>query len=173
MGWRIRVVATVWPGDTVPAVDTFADEVWTCTVTPNDGEEDGPTATASVTVGSSTARTMDRHGDFAGRPTSSLRKRPMMWRGRRWPMRGMWMRDGLDDLLIGAIGNSDGGYYAGKAYLFLGANPDRYSQSGPVGGRLCVHRRRGQSLGKVFRVECRRCGWGWPGRRLNWRPLQR
>ncbi len=27
--------------------------------------------------------------------------------------------DGLDDLLFGAVGNSDGGQYAGKAYLFL------------------------------------------------------
>ena len=29
--------------------------------------------------------------------------------------------DGFDDLLIGAFGNADGGYYAGAAYLILGS----------------------------------------------------
>jgi hypothetical protein len=33
--------------------------------------------------------------------------------------------DGLDDLLVGANGNDDGGSYAGKAYLILGASRER------------------------------------------------
>jgi alpha-tubulin suppressor-like RCC1 family protein len=41
---------TTKTGDTVPAADTVADEEWTCTVTPNDGEEEGDPATDSATV---------------------------------------------------------------------------------------------------------------------------
>ena len=41
---------TTIPGDTVPATATGADQEWTCTVTPNDGETDGPTSTATVVI---------------------------------------------------------------------------------------------------------------------------
>jgi hypothetical protein len=43
---------TTETGDTVPAADTTAGEQWTCTVTPNDGEEDGNNASDTVTIGS-------------------------------------------------------------------------------------------------------------------------
>jgi hypothetical protein len=36
--------------DTIDGADTFADEGWVCTVTPNDGSIDGPSDSASVTV---------------------------------------------------------------------------------------------------------------------------
>jgi hypothetical protein len=42
--------STVLTGDTVRADHTGSGEVWTCTVTPNDGEEDGPTHASSVTI---------------------------------------------------------------------------------------------------------------------------
>jgi hypothetical protein len=38
-------------GDTIPHTVTTAGEVWVCTVTPNDGEADGPTSSAAVTIG--------------------------------------------------------------------------------------------------------------------------
>ncbi len=41
---------TVNAGDTVPAAATSEGEVWTCSVTPNDGYEDGVAATSSATV---------------------------------------------------------------------------------------------------------------------------
>jgi len=41
---------TFLPGDTVAAGLTIEDEVWTCTVTPNDGDADGPDGGDSVTV---------------------------------------------------------------------------------------------------------------------------
>ncbi|MFH1463842.1 MAG: right-handed parallel beta-helix repeat-containing protein [Pseudomonadota bacterium] len=41
---------TTWPGDTVPASATTAGEVWVCTATPDDGDDYGATATASVTI---------------------------------------------------------------------------------------------------------------------------
>ncbi len=43
-------VETSWPGDTVPAEDVVAGEEWTCTVVPDDGEDRGESAEASVTV---------------------------------------------------------------------------------------------------------------------------
>ena len=39
-----------WTDDTVDGADTVADEVWVCTATPNDGDDNGSTATDSVTV---------------------------------------------------------------------------------------------------------------------------
>jgi formylglycine-generating enzyme required for sulfatase activity len=37
-------------GSTVPGTDTTAGETWTCTVTPNDGEEDGTSRSTSVLI---------------------------------------------------------------------------------------------------------------------------
>jgi hypothetical protein len=37
-------------GSTVPGTDTNAGETWTCTVTPNDGDEDGASSSASVVI---------------------------------------------------------------------------------------------------------------------------
>ena len=41
---------TTEAGDTIPASATSADEEWTCTVTPNDGEDDGAVAVASTVI---------------------------------------------------------------------------------------------------------------------------
>ena len=43
---------TTYSGDTIPASETYAGEVWECTVTPNDGIEDGVSSTDSVTIDS-------------------------------------------------------------------------------------------------------------------------
>ena len=37
---------TTWPDDTVPEASLGSDELWTCEVTPNDGDEDGESDTA-------------------------------------------------------------------------------------------------------------------------------
>jgi len=44
---------TTWDGDTVPAADLALGEEWTCTATPNDGDDDGTPASADVSVRSS------------------------------------------------------------------------------------------------------------------------
>ena len=41
---------TIHSGDTIPASQTQAGDVWTCSVTPNDGTEDGFVAIESVTI---------------------------------------------------------------------------------------------------------------------------
>jgi hypothetical protein len=54
--WTVDGVAytgassTTWAGDTIPSAATAAGETWVCTVTPNDGEADGPSDSDSVTI---------------------------------------------------------------------------------------------------------------------------
>ncbi len=45
---------TTHPDDTVLAEDTNEDEVWTCTATPDDGEEEGDSDTTSTTISACT-----------------------------------------------------------------------------------------------------------------------
>jgi hypothetical protein len=52
--WTGTTGTTTWPGDTIDASATGRNEVWACTMTPNDGEDDGDTATAQVTVATGT-----------------------------------------------------------------------------------------------------------------------
>ena len=41
-----EALTTDHPGDTIPGESVSDRRLWTCTVTPNDGEDDGPAATA-------------------------------------------------------------------------------------------------------------------------------
>ena len=104
------------PQTAVPAADILAGESWTCAVTPSDGTDDGTVAIAQVTVArepttvslstSDYALIGEGAADYAGFSLSSA---------------GDVDGGGLGDILIGAIGNDDGGTLAGKACLFLGS----------------------------------------------------
>jgi hypothetical protein len=48
--WTGPVSRTTHDGDTILAAYTALDDTWSCTVVPNDGEADGPPATASALV---------------------------------------------------------------------------------------------------------------------------
>ncbi len=48
---------TTWTDDTVPAEDVALGEEWTCTVTPNDGDDDGASASDTVEVSSNNCGT--------------------------------------------------------------------------------------------------------------------
>jgi hypothetical protein len=48
--WLGSTASTHETDDTIDGPDTFVDEEWVCTVTPNDGSIDGPSDSASVTV---------------------------------------------------------------------------------------------------------------------------
>ena len=41
---------TTWPGDSVPGEDTREGEIWTCTATPDDGDDTGTDSTTDVTI---------------------------------------------------------------------------------------------------------------------------
>jgi hypothetical protein len=41
---------TTWPGDSVPGEDTREGEVWSCTATPDDGDDAGTDGSADVTI---------------------------------------------------------------------------------------------------------------------------
>ncbi|MEC8381491.1 MAG: Ig-like domain-containing protein [Myxococcota bacterium] len=49
--WTVNGVPSTITADTVPGSQTVNNEVWECAVTPNDGTDDGATASATVTVG--------------------------------------------------------------------------------------------------------------------------
>ncbi|MBM73790.1 MAG: hypothetical protein CMK59_00200 [Proteobacteria bacterium] len=50
--WTVDGIDAGIPSDTVPAIETASGEVWICSVLPNDGTDDGPVETATVTVDS-------------------------------------------------------------------------------------------------------------------------
>ncbi len=120
--WTVDGVA--WTGatdtattSTVPASDVGISEVWTCTVTPNDGDDDGPTASASVTSvkgfngwGSTTVSLADSDTLMTGEELSDYAG---------WDVSGAGDvdGDGLPDLLIGAYNAGDLSIRTGMAYI--------------------------------------------------------
>jgi len=74
IAWDVGGVAyggasdTFLSGDTVDGGDTVAGEVWTCTVTPNDGDDDGATGSDSVTI--------DDYNDRPGAPAVAISPDP-------------------------------------------------------------------------------------------------
>ena len=49
--WIVDGVLSTYTTDTVPGSQTINNEVWECVVTPNDGIDDGATASATVVIG--------------------------------------------------------------------------------------------------------------------------
>ncbi|TVQ89234.1 MAG: hypothetical protein EA397_15790 [Deltaproteobacteria bacterium] len=45
-----ETLTTEWPGDTVPSSATAAGQEWICTLTPSDGDDEGPAAYATATI---------------------------------------------------------------------------------------------------------------------------
>ncbi|MFT4625974.1 MAG: hypothetical protein ACI8PZ_004645 [Myxococcota bacterium] len=58
---------TTWTGDTVPAEDLALGENWVCTVVATDGEDDGPDAQDSITIGEAPVD-IDYNGNFGLEP---------------------------------------------------------------------------------------------------------
>jgi len=68
-GWTGPTSST-YTDDTVPGADTIAGEVWVCTVTPDDGDDSGSAASASVTIGAAAGCPTVSHSDVVSGPTS-------------------------------------------------------------------------------------------------------
>ena len=54
--WPGSTLSTVETGDTIPLSETEDGQVWRCTVTPDDGEDLGPTVSAEVTIDNAQTR---------------------------------------------------------------------------------------------------------------------
>ena len=102
---------------TVDAADVDEGEVWACTVTPNDGDDDGATASASVTAVKG----------FDGWPTTEISLGDSDWffEGEDVSDYAGWAvgaagdvdGDGLDDLLIGGYNAGDASVRTGMAFI--------------------------------------------------------
>ncbi len=76
--WDTGFMSSGWTGpttsthtdDTVPGADTIAGEVWACSVTPDDGDDTGVAAGASVTVGAAAGCPAVSHADVIGGPVA-------------------------------------------------------------------------------------------------------
>jgi hypothetical protein len=109
-------------GDTVPADDIHGEQVYTCQVTPHDGEDEGDVGVATTTAewyynGWSTWEVALSDADvvLSGESVDD-------GAGTALASGGDFDNDGISDVLIGAPG-VDGTYpNAGRAYLFSGAS---------------------------------------------------
>ena len=92
-------------GDTLPADSTAPDEQWTCVVTPNDGAYDGPSARATVDIGSCYAL------DFDGSTQYVNALSDIEWGS--FTIEAWVYPDALDHLsaIVSDINNSAGHYY--------------------------------------------------------------
>ena len=115
---------THWAGDTIPSASLTEGDEWTCTATPNDGREDGPTGSDTVRV----------DGGFKGwdEQTLSLGDADYIITGEETgrsmgsaiSSAGDIDQDGKTDFLVGDYWweHPEMGLNAGKVYLFLGAD---------------------------------------------------
>ena len=119
MEWTVNSIVysgtpstTHYTGDTILGSETAEGDVWECTVTPDDGEEQGVAAKASVTTGClgldcAGLLTGEGADDNAGFSVASA---------------GDVNGDGYDDILIGAHDEETRGRKSGAAYLIYGSS---------------------------------------------------
>ena len=109
-------------GDTIPGHITWADEVWICTIIPNDGTEIGPPGATSVTPewrfsgwGDEPFAVVDGDAHLLG-TTSQAQA------GLALAVAGDVDGDGMLDILVGAPQDDSGDSNAGRAYLALSSH---------------------------------------------------
>ncbi len=131
--WTDASGTSVQTTSTIALVDTYAGSVtnvedYTCTVTPNDGTVDGPSGFDTLDVGdcsvglSSGGTTLSTDAvKFIGEEDSDQAGLPRYV--------GDLDGDGLEDIVIGAMGDSTNGSGSGAAYIVFG-------KAIPAGGTL-------------------------------------
>ena len=114
---------TAVAGDTVPAGDTIEEDEWTCTVTPNDGDEDGASASTTVTVRTCFEGWADTEMSLGDATYSLIGEDEWDYVGYSLASAGDVDGDGLSDLLIGAAyADEPSTENAGKVYLVFAAS---------------------------------------------------
>jgi len=109
---------TVLTGDTVPSVDTGHAESWTCSVTPDDGDDSGSTASATVSItgcgnwSSSTVSLSTADTTITGTSEDE-------YIGSALEILEDIDGDGASELIIGARYSDLAGTNSGGAHLFL------------------------------------------------------
>lgn len=111
-------------GDTISGVRLFEGDTWTCTVTPSDGTAEGPSTTATATVGPGFVGWDDQLIPLSEADYTLLGEENGSCFGSALAAAGDLDQDGKMDIIIGDYWweQPETGDYAGKAYVFLGAD---------------------------------------------------
>jgi len=136
IGWTVddadydgSTSTTTVSGDTVPSSAVSEGETWTCSVTPNDGEDNGEAGTASVTIdgGGMPNDLWDNNAiivdDFADTFLLGEQASDHLGAYGAVTARADFDGDGLDDVLVSAsYANPDDEGNAGAVYIVLGSS---------------------------------------------------
>ena len=116
--------ATSYSGDTVPQAMLDAGSQWECAVTPTDGMADGPTASASVTVGEGYRGWDEQSISLSDADYTLVGEDGGGCFGASMAPAGDLDHDGKMDIIVDDYwqDHPDEGIDAGKAYVFLGAD---------------------------------------------------
>ena len=116
--------ATQWLDDTVPGSKLVEGDVWSCTVTPNDGIEDGPSTSVSVTVGQGFQGWDEQVISLSNADYTIIGETNGRVMGATIAPAGDLDQDGKSDFIVGDYWweNPSAEVNTGKAYVFLGAD---------------------------------------------------
>jgi len=121
-GW-LGAEDSIYSGDTVPEEDLDSGQEWVCEVTPDDGAGSGDVGSDSVVVaGSGMGIWPGASISLADADWGLLGEAASDYAGYSVASAGDVDGDGLEDVLVGAHSNDDGGSNTGKVYLFLAAS---------------------------------------------------
>ena len=111
-------------GDTISGARLVLGDEWACTVTPSDGTTDGPTGSASATVGSGFTGWGEQKVSLSEADYVLVGEEAGGCLGGAMASAGDLDDDGKMDFIVGDFwwDNPETGVDAGKAYVFLGAD---------------------------------------------------
>ena len=113
---------TIVSGATVSSSETLDSDLWTCTATASDGSLSAQASETVEIIGSNSWSNCSTTQTLNGAEFQFLGENTPDGAGYSVSSAGDVDGDGLDDILIGAYRNADGGNQAGKSYLILGSS---------------------------------------------------
>ncbi len=161
------------PGDTVSGVRLTAGDVWTCTVTPTDGLSDGPSATASATIGTAFVGWDEQIISLDEADYTLVGEENGSCFGSDIAPAGDIDHDGSMDFIVGDYWweNPETGAYAGKSYVFLGADLGANPTISAADAAWSFEGENGQLEDdpdcEDTEIESERCGGDWVGHSVH------